>query len=117
MHPVINKNEPELSTDNLPPVFNRAQSAKETLVMHRSQGKMTSIDERESRLSQLTVQNLVEKQKQQHHQGVSVTTTTTTKQTQKKKKQDAPTTRRNSDGSLDFERIVNGYSIQGTNVA
>ena len=67
MHPVINKNEPELSTDNLPPVFNRAQSAKETLVMHRSQGKMTSIDERESRLSQLTVQNLVEKQKQQHH--------------------------------------------------
>ena len=56
-------------------------------------------------------------QKQQHQQGVSATTTTT-KQTQKKeKKQDAPTTRRNSDGSLDFERIVNGYSIQGTNVA
>jgi magnesium-transporting ATPase (P-type) len=66
LHPVINKNEPELSTDNLPPVFNRAQSAKETLDMHRSQGKMTSIDERESRLSQLTVQNVIEKQKQLH---------------------------------------------------
>jgi len=51
-------NEPLLSSDDLPEVFNRAQSAQETLELRRSQGKLTAVDERASMLSQLTAQQL-----------------------------------------------------------
>ena len=53
--------EPELSSDALPQVFDRAQSAQETLDLRRSQGKLTAVDKRASRLSQLTAQELAEK--------------------------------------------------------
>jgi len=61
-HPSIEKDEVELSSDALPPVFNRAESAKKVLDLRRSQGKLTAVDKRASRLSQLTAQELAEKQ-------------------------------------------------------
>jgi hypothetical protein len=50
----------ELSTDDLPPVFNRAQSARSLLEKRTSLGKLTASDKRNIRLSQLTAQELTE---------------------------------------------------------
>ena len=50
----------ELSSDLLPPVFERAASAKEILDKRRAQGKLTEVDKRASRLSQLTVQEMAD---------------------------------------------------------
>ena len=59
-HPTTNNNGDELSSDVLPPVFNRAESAQEVLDLRRRQGKLTAADKRASRLSQLTAQELAE---------------------------------------------------------
>eukprot|EP00531_Pseudo-nitzschia_arenysensis_P016673 CAMPEP_0116157348 /NCGR_PEP_ID=MMETSP0329-20121206/23298_1 /TAXON_ID=697910 /ORGANISM="Pseudo-nitzschia arenysensis, Strain B593" /LENGTH=1587 /DNA_ID=CAMNT_0003654453 /DNA_START=285 /DNA_END=5048 /DNA_ORIENTATION=+ len=59
-HPSISNNQFELSNDALPPVFNRASSAKETLDKRRAQGKLSEVDKRASRLSQITAQELAE---------------------------------------------------------
>lgn len=60
LHLPISNNQPELSSDALPPVFEHAQSAQETLDSSRSQGKLTAVDERAFRLSQLTAQEVFE---------------------------------------------------------
>lgn len=52
----------ELSHDALPPVFERAASAKQILDKRRAQGKLTEVDKRASRLSQLTVQEMADNQ-------------------------------------------------------
>ena len=59
-HPSIERNDSELSSDVLPPVFNRAASAQEMLDKRRSQGKLSAVDRRASRLSQLTAQELAD---------------------------------------------------------
>lgn len=61
-HPSIQRNESELSSDTLPPVFNRAASAQEMLDKRRSQGRLSEVDKRASRLSQLTAQEVAESQ-------------------------------------------------------
>jgi len=58
-HPLSPPSDPDagdLSTDELPPVFNRAQSARTLLEKRTSQGKLTASDKRNIRLTQLTVQ-------------------------------------------------------------
>jgi len=59
-HPTNENNRDNLSSDVLPPVFNRASSAQEILDIRRKQGKLTAADKRASRLSQLNAQELAE---------------------------------------------------------
>jgi len=59
-HKSTTKNPVELSSDALPPVFSRAQSAQEMLDQRRSQGKLTEVDKRASELAQLNAQEQAE---------------------------------------------------------
>lgn len=70
-HPAVINRDQLLSTDELPKVFNRAQSAQESLDIRRSEGKLTGVDERDLKLSQLTAQNVVEQQQQYEADGGS----------------------------------------------
>lgn len=56
MSPAFDLESTELSTDDLPSVFNRAQSARSLLEKRSSQGKLTSSDKRNIKLAQLTAQ-------------------------------------------------------------
>ena len=59
-HPSASSYQHELSNDALPPVFNRAESAQEMLDKRRAQGKLSEVDKRASRLSQITAQELAD---------------------------------------------------------
>jgi magnesium-transporting ATPase (P-type) len=55
---------PELATDELPTVFNRAQSARSLLEKRSSQGGLTQSDKRNVKLNQLTAQEIGTQQDQ-----------------------------------------------------